>query len=246
MYPKLRLLAVTFDTQLESWELPNFRAAISQKVGLQHEWFHNHDNATATESPDEQPLHKNPKFHYRYALIQYKCLFNNPMLLCLHKGVDEAHHFFSQPDWSLRIGKDTRPMPIKKLELKEFDLHANHNKTYRIYNWMPLNSDDYRHFQSLTALSDILHFLQSRLLSHILSYTEGIEWDIKKTTNINAKIIEFLPERFVSFKGQKMQTFNFIFETNLPIPDMVGLGRGVSHGFGTVRPYAMQPKNYKK
>jgi hypothetical protein len=33
--------------------------------------------------------------------------------------------------------------------------------------------------------------------------------------------------------------FNFVFESNIPLPDMIGLGRGVSHGFGTVRPYAL-------
>jgi hypothetical protein len=229
MHKKLRLLAVTFDTHLESWELPKFRAAIAEKVGFQHDWFHNHDNSSADNDSE--------KFLYRYALIQYKCFFNNPMLLCLDKGVEEAHHFFSQPDWSVRIGTEQRALPIKKLDLREYELHTQTRRTYRIYNWMPLNGQDYRDFQQLRALKAQLDFLQSKLLSHILSFAEGIGWYIED--KIVADILEFLPEQRVSFKGKKMQVFNFVFESNVPLPDMIGLGRGVSHGFGTVRPYSL-------
>lgn len=42
---KLRLLAVSFDTHINPWDLNKFRGAVSRKVGLEHEWFHNHDNA---------------------------------------------------------------------------------------------------------------------------------------------------------------------------------------------------------
>ena len=58
----LRLLSVTFQSTIEPWELPQFRGAMAHKVGLEHEWFHNHNN----EDPDK------PKLHYRYPLIQYK------------------------------------------------------------------------------------------------------------------------------------------------------------------------------
>lgn len=55
----LRILSVTFDTHLDPWDLPKFRGAIARKVGLEHEWFHNHDN-------------ENGGYHQRYPLIQYK------------------------------------------------------------------------------------------------------------------------------------------------------------------------------
>jgi hypothetical protein len=221
---KLRVLVVTFDTQLQSWELPAFRGAMAQKVGFEHEWFHNHDNA-------------NESLHYRYALVQYKCMFGNPVLLCIDKGVEEAHHFFSQPDWSLNIQGDTRAMPIKKLELKEHWLRiVEQPYTYRIYNWMPLGQEDFRIYQGLTGLMDRLAFLQPKLVSHLLHFTQGIDWYVEGRLQLN--IQELFEDKFVSFKGQKMRTFNFVFTSNIFIPDMLGLGRGVSHGFGVVRPYA--------
>ena len=92
---KLRVLSVSFDTHIKPYELPSFRGALAHKVGIEHEWFHNHDNATGG-------------FHNRYPLIQYKLDTYmgqfRPMMLCLDAAVEEAHHFFSQPDWTVRIG----------------------------------------------------------------------------------------------------------------------------------------------
>ncbi len=40
---KLRVLLVTFDIQMEPWELRYLRAAIANKAGWEHEMFHNHN-----------------------------------------------------------------------------------------------------------------------------------------------------------------------------------------------------------
>ena len=56
---RLRILQVSFDSNLQPYQLPAFRGAIARKVGIEHEWFHNHDN-------------ENGGFHNRYPLIQYK------------------------------------------------------------------------------------------------------------------------------------------------------------------------------
>jgi Cas6b N-terminal domain len=83
----LRILQVAFDTEIQPYELPYFRGAVARKVGIEHEWFHNHDNT-------------NGGTHNRYPLIQYKLDTHKgqmrPMLLCLDEAIEEAHHFFSQ------------------------------------------------------------------------------------------------------------------------------------------------------
>jgi hypothetical protein len=70
----LRILQVAFDTEIQPYELPYFRGAVARKVGIEHEWFHNHDNT-------------NGGTHNRYPLIQYKLDTYKgqmrPMLLCL-------------------------------------------------------------------------------------------------------------------------------------------------------------------
>ena len=84
----LRILQVAFDTNIQPYKLPYFRGAIAQKVGIEHAWFHNHDNT-------------NGGFHNRYPLIQYKLDTYKghirPMRFCLDKGIEAAPHFSLQP-----------------------------------------------------------------------------------------------------------------------------------------------------
>lgn len=87
---RLRILSVAFDTSLQPWQLPQFRGAVTQEVGPEHDWFQNHNNETGG-------------VHQRYPLIQYKIDAYKgqmrPMLLFLNEGIEEAQHFFSKHDW---------------------------------------------------------------------------------------------------------------------------------------------------
>lgn len=226
MTKKLRLLAVTFDVHIESWELPRFRMDLSNLINPNEEWFH------AENQDDDNPIVE--RYFYRYKLLQYKCLFNNPMIIFAENAIDEVQKFFSNPYWHDLMNC---PFPVKKIDQREYDMHTNNVRTYRIYNWMPLSGDDYRRYQTLRGLAAKLDFLQPKLAAHILSFADGIHWHLNDAIFVN--ILELFEDRFVSFKGQKMLTFNFSFECNVPLPDMLGLGRGILYGFGVVRPYAL-------
>lgn len=52
---------------------------------------------------------------------------------------------------------------------------------------------------------------------------------------LKVKLIEIKDEKFIEYKGVFNLTFNITFKTNLNIPDYVGIGKGVSIGFGIVR-----------
>ena len=112
---KLRILQVSFDTEIQPYQLAAFRGAVAHKVGLEHSWFHNHDN-------------ENGGTFNRYPLIQYK-IFNDkgqmqPMLLCLEQGIEEAHHLFSQPEWSLNIKGQQHDLRIANLHVNQYTLNT--------------------------------------------------------------------------------------------------------------------------
>lgn len=230
---KLRLLSVRFDAHIESWELPQFRGAIINKVGLEHDWFHNHNNSGDDDAP---------KQFYRYPLVQYKCFYNNPVILFLDKGVDEAQHFFSQEQWEVSIAARSLDLNIKKLDIKEFSLRTSSEKPYlyRIHHWLALNNDNYRVYQELNSQLERLLFLQGILRSNILNMAKGLGWEVEE--EISVDIQEWLQPRFLSFKGMKMQGFNFTFTSNAFIPDLTGLGRGASVGFGVIRAIPQKKK----
>jgi hypothetical protein len=222
----LRLLSVTFQTTIEPWELSQFRGAMAHKVGLENEWFHNHNN----EDPEQ------PKLHYRYPLIQYKLHQKHPMLLCLDKGVEEAHHFFAQPDWSLRIGKEAHDMRIQKLQLDEFNIRLlNRPQRYRLHNWLALNSENHKAYHDTLSIATQMQLLERVLTSHLLRFAEGIDWRVPDQIEIAVTALHKVNR--VSFKEFKKEAFNIDFVSNLFIPDFVGLGQGSSLGFGVVKRY---------
>ncbi len=223
---KLRTLSVTFDSQLPPWELPRFRGAMAHKVGLQHEWFHNHNHDTGG-------------FHQRYPLIQYKVNARDggfqPMLLCVEEGVEEAHHFFSQPEWGLQVGQTHHEMRIAKLDVQQYTLNVWEDQQfhYRLHNWQALNTENYLEFRKLTSLSKRLAFLEERLAAQILTFARGVDWEVPR--HFDVEITSLNSEKWVPYKGVKVLAFTVEFSGNLSLPDWIGLGKGGSVGWGVVR-----------
>ena len=222
---RLRTLSVTFDTHINPWELPQFRGAVAQKVGLEHEWFHNHNNETGG-------------FHQRYPLIQYKLDTRRdqirPMLLCLDQGVEEAHHFFSQPDWNLRIGAHTHPMRIAHLHVDQYNLGVWENPmTYRIHKWKPFNPENFDVWKNLHGIAAQFNFLERLLIAHIIAFADGVGWTIPERFELS--ITDGLKKEWLSYKDIKVLAFTLEFTTNVTLPEYVGLGKGAGVGFGVVR-----------
>jgi len=220
---ELSVLSIVFDSYLEPWEIPQLRGALAKKVGLEHDWFHNH-----------KVVEDKLGFHYRYPLIQYKLDRNHPMLLCIDKGVEEAQHFFSKVDWTLMIGQKQHQMRIKNLKVKQFSLQVLAQKrSYRIHNWMALNQENYQQYQQLERLSDKLNFLEPILIGHILFFAKGVAWQISE--NIDLMITDLLNVRWVEHKKVKRLVFNLCFKSNVFLPNFIGLGKGSSHGLGVIK-----------
>lgn len=222
---QLRILSVAFDTSLEPWRLPQFRGAVAQKVGLEHDWFHNHDNESGG-------------VHQRYPLIQYKidaCKGQmRPMLFFLNDGIEEAQHFFSQPDWGLRIGQQDYDMRIAKLHVQQHNLHTWEQPFgYRLHKWRALNSEHFREWQALTGIAEKFAFLENILVAHILSFARAVDWQLEH--RLELKIIQMVKEEWISFKDIKMRCFTLDFSANVSLPDYIGLGKGASLGFGVVK-----------
>ncbi|MEZ4885633.1 MAG: CRISPR-associated endonuclease Cas6 [Chitinophagales bacterium] len=222
---KLRYFCVTFNAQIQPWEIPLFRGAIIQKVGMEHEWYHNHDN----NAPQK------PAFHYRYPLIQYKTNHKKqPMILCLHESIEDIHAFFRQQDWSIELKGKPIKMSIEELNLQEFDLRVNpQSDTYQIQNWIALNQDNFREYHAIRSLTQKILYLESKLTGHILAFATGVDWKIED--RLQVEITELLGMRNANFKGQRMETFSLRFNCNAFLPNYIGLGKGSSMGFGVVK-----------
>ena len=235
---QLRVLRVAFDTHLAPWEIPAFRAAVASKVGLEHEWFHNHRNELLPEAGNRGEQVFRTGYHYRYPLIQYKTrqyqMQQQPLLICLDDCVEEAHKFFSQSDWNLDINGDTRELRIAKLDVQQYNLRVWEKEFhYNLFNWMALNTDNYEPWMAIDSLAERLRFLERKLISHILAFGKGINWWLDQPLEVT--ITQLKREKQVQYKSIRARCFDISFKANVFLPEYIGLGKGSAKGFGVVR-----------
>jgi hypothetical protein len=217
--PKIRFLKIQFETEIEAYEIPAFRGAVIAKAGNEHIIFHNHLN--------------DREFLYGYPVIQYKRIGKNPAIVCIDYGVDEIHHFFNNKNLEIVIGQRPVSLVVKNLQMQQYNLQVwEKHFEYRLYNWLALNQENYEKYQALNDELSQIVFLENILKANIISFAKGVKWDVDK--QISLRIDEVIKSKIVPYKQQKLLAFDIRFRTNVFLPDFVGLGKGVSLGFGTV------------
>lgn len=236
---KLKTLRITFDTEIRNWEIRSFRGAMAKKVGYEHEWFHNHNNSGRSSSHTNFKGFSSERFHYRYPMIQYKTDRRGnklrPMLLCLGDCVDEAHKFFSQPNWDVSMNGNKRPLAIANLDINQYNLQVwETDFNYNVFNWLALNTENYLEYRELDALTDKLLFIENLLNQHVVALYRSLNVELEQKAV--AKITELRREKWLEYKkGYKLLGFDLSFRANVFIPEYLGIGKGVSKGFGVVR-----------
>jgi hypothetical protein len=131
---KIKILTVTFENSINSLEIPYFRGAIIQISGIENELFHNHNDHG---------------FRYAYPLIQYKRKNGKPMLLCLDKGVESIHHFFSKHQEGIMLGNRKYDLIVDELNLSTASLSVSDSSfNYSLMNWLPLNQKNHKIYYS--------------------------------------------------------------------------------------------------
>jgi len=218
--PKIRYLNVRFANAIYPVDIPRFRAAVIEASQRQSNLFHNH-------TPDSGVI-------YRYPLIQYKVVGGQASIICLEQGTDDIHYLFQQRELDLRIGQRQERFEIDDIHLQYFQLQLwQHRFTYSLRDWQALNQDNFRRYQALETQVERLQFLENLLKGNILSLASGIGWQVEDPIEVG--ITQLKEERWISFKQSKALCFSLEFTANISLPDHIGLGKGVSVGFGEVR-----------
>ncbi|MCB9053966.1 MAG: hypothetical protein H6556_31585 [Lewinellaceae bacterium] len=219
----IRLLRVVFDTRILPREIPAFRGAVVEKVGLEHEWFHNHNNASDAKVA----------YHYRYPLVQYKLYRRRPVILFIGKGVDEARHFFSQPDWRVTFSRHNHTARVVDMQMFDFELGVRENMAhYRLQSWLAFNQENFSVFNQMDNLVERVQFMESALAGHILAFASGVDHHFARRFNL--VLTDIFREQAAVFSGNRMLSFDVAFKADAVLPPMIGLGRAVSQGFGVL------------
>jgi len=167
---------------------------------------------------------------YRYPLVQYKVIDGIPTVLAAAEGIQELLPLVTGCQ-ELALGNRSYPRGTLQLSLTDQEVgDADAPVRYRFRTpWFGLNQENYRVYES--AGQDERQALLDRVLAgNLLSLSKGLGVTVEVRLRVESAL---RPER-VSFKGETVLGFTGEFSANFILPELMGLGKSVSRGFGAV------------
>lgn len=218
---EVKQVIVEFSCTLSEKEVPLFRGAMLHAVQGDSTLFHDHIGEG---------------FRYRYPLILYRTMNGHASMIGLEEGGEAIDRFFAEGDiCKVRIGRRTEPLLVTRIKRLQttFALTAETEQTYVIRHYLPFNQENYKAYQEMDSLIERYALIEKCLVGNILSLAKslGVFFDQK----VVAKLVAVDNEASYKYKNIKMVGFDLKFKTNVQLPQYIGLGKGVSLGFGEIR-----------
>lgn len=167
---------------------------------------------------------------YSYPLVQYHIIDGEACIVAIEEGGNVIKNITSNIE-KLELDK-TYDIKEKILVEKSFDIKPTSEEHHYkfITPWIGLNSENYNAFLKMKDWKDKKILLNKILVGNILSLSKGLGIIVNK--RLYAK--SHLESTKIKFKSVYMNGFIGEFKIHYKIPYLIGLGKGVSHGFGAV------------
>jgi hypothetical protein len=215
---KTPLLIVEFKNSIPCRVIPQFRGAVIKILSSNNILFHNHT---------EEGL------RYSYPLIQYKRIRGKAVIVCIKEGVDSIGELFLTMPQPVIVGEKEIALELDSVKVDNVLIQVWESQfTYSLRKWLPFNSENYARFQQISGLKEQIGFMEKILTGNILSLAKGV--DIRFAKELHCTVTNLDATGLMKHKGISFAAFDLFFKTNVSLPNYIGLGKGVSHGFGTV------------
>lgn len=174
------------------------------------------------------------QLRYGYPLVQYKVIRNMPVLVGIEEGAKLLAELFFKMQ-TLRLNGREYPVQERDISFKKVEVGIG----AELYDYqfetlyMALNQENHAEYLA-KSVEEQKAFLARILTGNILSFYKGIGLFLPPEARI---MTSFRPvkETTTAFKNQNMLAFTGSFTTNALLPDLIGLGKSVSRGFGSIR-----------
>ncbi len=215
---KLPILIVKFDNIITPQEIQQFRGAVIASLNEKDVLFHNH---------------KEDGVSYHYPRIQYKRIQQKAAIVCVKEGIKAIGELFYAGNYHYKIGERDVDMCIKAINTFETDIDfCEESIHYRLLNWLPLNSENYKGYQTIEGMAQRILFLEGKLIGNLLAFFTEMGFRAEK--QIDLHITDIKGQRLAHYKGVKLMAFDVEFKANLILPQYIGIGKSASVGFGTL------------
>lgn len=218
--PDIYIKEFKFNTRVTPSEIPFFRASICQlSEGCENGLMHNH----AGEG-----------LRYGYPLVQYRSVGNTGVIYAVNQGIDEVNRIDLTKKQTIAIGNRKRTLELVDTHTGTFSIDfINPPAFYTIENWLPFSSDNEKLYGNLQNIVERVMFLERILTANMLSFAKGV--GIHLDQEIKVSVCDIKSTKKLAYKSIMFDAFDLSFSANLNLPDSIGLGKHMSHGFGVVR-----------
>ena len=215
---KLPILIVQFSNEITPQEIQFFRGAVIASLNEKDILFHNHTESGVV---------------YRYPRIQYKRIHKKAAIVCVKEGIKSIGELFCAESYHYKFGEREVDMRIDTINTYQTDIDfCEEPKRYRLLNWLPLNSENYKEYQEIEGMAHRITFLEEKLIGNLLSFFT--EMGFRAEQQIELHITDITDQRLAHYKGVKLMAFDIEFKVNLVLPQYIGLGKSASIGYGTL------------
>lgn len=217
----MRFLHLVFDHPLESRNIAGFRASVARAAGYEQDLLHNHREDGSVQ--------------YRYPLVQYRSERGLAAIVGLAAGAEAIYDWYHAAGHQLLWDDVVQPLRLHSLDVQVLSLRYHEDPaTYRLTHWLALNDRHYHNWQQLPDVAAQKAELERLLVAHLLTFCRAVHWRLPE--RLEVALQELHAVRRTRFLGVSLMAFDVHFQCNLHLPYGVGLGKGVSHGFGVCRP----------
>ena len=224
---KLSQLIIRFKNNITQRDIPLYVEAITRGSINNNGSFHKHI-LTGKQ--------------YAYPLIQMKKLNGQAAIICIGDGTESVGGLFSSLGGQMVVDEKEVFVEIDTVRAEKIIIQAwDNNFTYTIRKYLPIGDDKYIEYQKITESSARNEFIEKILMTNLLLFVKNM--GIYSDREVICTLMELEEKAKVKYKKHTFVSFDLKFKTNVSLPNYIGLGIGVSHGFGTVARVRSQKNN---
>jgi len=178
------------------------------------------------------PRNDSTGFIHRYPALQCKQIKGYLLVTSISQGADclcqltRGRTILGAGENTCRI---TARDPVIRVELFAI---TDTITTYEFLTpWLALNQQNAKKFYDLKGKPERDAFMQKLLTAQLNTLAKSLDYKITVPITCEAKV-RFIRDRI---GGENMMVFVGKFQTNLRIPDYLGIGQLVSRGYGTIK-----------
>jgi hypothetical protein len=174
---------------------------------------------------------------YRYPLVQYKVIEGTPTVIGINEGSDVLKKIFHAAR-SIRLGDREFRITETGIDLRRvpFGLSDWISSYDFVTPWLALNQENYFRYYGMKNDAERRDLLRKTLIGNLISMSKSLTYEVPGQIKCD---VEVLPRKR-RLKNVNLMAFSGRFHVNFQIPDLLGIGKSVSRGFGAVR--QIQPR----